>query len=218
MNFTITSFVLGDFLTNTYLLVWDKEALLVDPAVPSERVYRSIQEQSLDVRAIVNTHGHIDHIGGNTFFKERFPEAQLLVHENDLRYLDTPALNLSAEVSAPFLSPIPDGVLRGKEGVVITMGEKTIRFILTSGHTPGSTCLYCPEEEWLLSGDTLFAGSVGRVDLPGGSFVDLVASLGELFERFPDSTIVYPGHGPSTTMGREREGNFYYLEYVASRS
>lgn len=216
MTITVKQFVLGSFLTNCYLLELNGEALLLDPAVPSQEVREHIEREALSLRYILNTHGHIDHIGGNRFFKECFPQAQLLIHERDLLYLQNPSLNLSAEVSLPYTSPSPDLVLRGDgEHALVLLGEEEMVFLSTPGHTPGSMCLFLPRRQWLFSGDTLFAGSVGRVDLPGGSFRDLIASLGFIFGRVSDGTLVYPGHGPSTTIAREKRENFYYLEYVA---
>jgi len=216
MNLAVERFILGDFLTNCYLLSADHRALLIDPAVPSQEVKDKIEKEGLELLYILNTHGHIDHIGGNTFFKEHFPGARLIVHEQDLRYLQNPALNLSTELSAPYVSPSPDLVLRGPGEYTMTLLQEVV-FLSTPGHTPGSVCLFFPRMKWLFSGDTLFAGSVGRVDLPGGSFRDLIPSLTAIFARFPDDTLVYPGHGPETTIEREKRENFYYLEYVAAQ-
>ncbi|MGC8777080.1 MAG: MBL fold metallo-hydrolase [Candidatus Caldatribacteriaceae bacterium] len=217
MNMSLERFVLGAFLTNGYLLVAGEEAMLVDPATPSEEVKARIEREGLKLRYILNTHGHIDHIGGNAFFKACFPEARLIIHEKDLLYLQNPSLNLSLEVSTPYVSPSPDLVIRGGRESAMVFGPEEVLFLPTPGHTPGSLCLFLPRMGWLLSGDTLFAGSVGRVDLPGGSLQDLLASLAVIFARFPDDTLVYPGHGPETTIGDEKRENFYYLEYVATR-
>ncbi|MEN3186582.1 MAG: MBL fold metallo-hydrolase, partial [Atribacterota bacterium] len=205
------------FLTNTYLLVLGKEAILIDPAVPSQEICDTIKREGLYLRYIVNTHGHIDHIGGNTFFKECFPEARLLVHERDSLYLQNPSLNLSVELGKSFVSPSPDFLIRGLERYSMAIFGEEVVFVATPGHTPGSMSLFLPKRQWLFSGDTLFAGSVGRMDLPGGSFRDLVASLMLIFEQFSDETLVYPGHGPETTIGREKKENFYYLEYVEEK-
>ncbi|MEN3187345.1 MAG: MBL fold metallo-hydrolase [Atribacterota bacterium] len=217
MTILVQRFVLGAFLTNTYLLVLGKEAILIDPAVPSQEICDTIKREGLYLRYIVNTHGHIDHIGGNTFFKECFPEARLLVHERDSLYLQNPSLNLSVELGKSFVSPSPDFLIRGLERYSMAIFGEEVVFVATPGHTPGSMSLFLPKRQWLFSGDTLFAGSVGRMDLPGGSFRDLVASLMLIFEQFSDETLVYPGHGPETTIGREKKENFYYLEYVEEK-
>lgn len=216
MKLSFERFVLGDFATNCYLIHNGREAMLIDPASPSEHLKRWVEDHGLSVSFIVNTHGHIDHIGGNAFFKEAFPSAVLAIHDGDLVYLSRPDLNLSEEVSRPFLSPLPDLVFQGEEAR-LSFGGTRVDILATPGHTPGSICLFFPEEMWLFSGDTLFLGSVGRTDLPGGSFRDLVASLERIFSRFPDTVSVFPGHGPETSIGLERKTNAYYLMYVAQK-
>lgn len=216
MSLSLKRFVLGDFATNCYVIHDGREAILLDPACPSEELKRWVEEQGLSVSYIVNTHGHIDHIGGNTFFKEAFPSAVLAIHDGDLVYLARPDLNLSVEVSRPFISPLPDLVFQGEE-TRFSLGSREVEVLVTPGHTPGSICLFFPEEMWLFSGDTLFLGSVGRTDLPGGSFRDLVTSLERIFRRFSDAVSVFPGHGPETSIGLERKNNAYYLTYVAQK-
>jgi len=210
----IEHFVLGELSTNCYLVHDDSEALLIDPAIPSGEIKEKIERENLNLQYIINTHGHIDHIGGNAFFKEDFPQARLVIGERDLVYLTNPDLNLSRDFSSPFVSPLPDWVVRESNLCLDTPWER-LSFLLSPGHTPGSVCLFFPVENWLFSGDTLFAGSVGRTDLPGGSFRDLISSLEEIFDHFPDSTSVFPGHGPLTNLAREKKENFYYLQYLA---
>lgn len=216
MKLAFERFVLGDFATNCYVIHNGKEAILLDPASPSLELKKWIEAQGLSVAFIVNTHGHIDHIGGNAFFKEAFPSAVLAIHDGDLVYLSRPDLNLSEEVSRPFVSPLPDLLFQG-EATHFLFGNTQVEVIATPGHTPGSICLFFSETMWLFSGDTLFFGSVGRTDLPGGSFRELVASLERLFARFDDRVLVLPGHGPETTIGSERRSNAYYLMYVAQK-
>lgn len=216
MKLAFERFVLGDFATNCYVIHNGREAILLDPASPSLELKEWIEAQGLSVTFIVNTHGHIDHIGGNAFFKEAFPSAVLAIHDGDLVYLSRPDLNLSEEVSRPFVSPLPDLLFQG-ETAYFLFGDTRVEVIATPGHTPGSICLFFPETMWLFSGDTLFFGSVGRTDLPGGSFRELIASLERLFARFDDQVLVLPGHGPETTIGSERKSNAYYLMYVAQK-
>lgn len=218
MSIAMEKFILGDFLTNCYLLDNGEEALLIDPAVPSFEVKEHLERKDLSLSLVVNTHGHMDHIGGNTFFTQHFPSTKILIHEKDALYLQDPSLNLSAEVSLPYVSPPPEVIVRGEEEYTLKLLGEDVIFLPTPGHTPGSLCLYFPQEGYLLSGDTLFAGSVGRVDLPGGSFQKLLLSLEVIFKRFPNHILVYPGHGEETTIGREKETNFYYLEYIAEKS
>lgn len=216
MSLFVERFILGDLATNCYVIHNGQEALLLDPALGSEELRRWIEDQNLTVRYIVNTHGHIDHIGGNAFFKEAFPGALLAVHDADLLYLVRPDLNLSQEFSQAFVSPLPDLTFQGEDAWIV-LGDENVEVLQTPGHTPGSVCLFFPKKQWLFSGDTLFFGSVGRTDLPGGSFRDLVESLGKIFERFSDGVQVFPGHGPMTDIGTERKTNAYYLMYVAQR-
>lgn len=216
MKLSFERFVLGDFATNCYVIHNGREALILDPAVGSGDLQEWIEKKGLSVQYIVNTHGHIDHIGGNAFFKEAFPSAALAIHDYDLVYLARPDLNLSQEILRPFIAPLPDVVFQGDETHLL-LGHHVVEILLTPGHTPGSVCLFFPEEGWLFSGDTLFWGSVGRTDLPGGSFRDLVMGLERIFGRFPDSVQVFPGHGPFTNIGTERQTNAYYLMYVAPK-
>jgi len=214
MTVQLEHFILGEFATNCYLVHNDSDTVLIDPAVPSREIKEEIESRNLKLQYIINTHGHIDHIGGNAFFKEHFPQARLVIGERDLVYLINPDLNLSRDFFSPFVSPLPDWVVRENNLFLDTPWER-VSFLFTPGHTPGSVCLFFPGENWLFSGDTLFAGSVGRVDLPGGSFRDLLSSLEEIFNRFPDTTAVFPGHGPFTDLAREKKENFYYLQYLA---
>jgi len=214
MTLKLEHFVLGDLFTNCYLVHDNLEALLIDPAAPSQEIKEEIKARHLNLQYIINTHGHIDHIGGNAFFKESFPQARLVIGERDLVYLTNPDLNLSRDFSSPFVSPLPDWVVR-ENNLFLNISWERLSFLFTPGHTPGSMCLFFPVENWLFSGDTLFAGSVGRTDLPGGSFRDLISSLEEIFNRFPDSAFVFPGHGPFTSLAREKKENFYYLQYLA---
>ncbi len=205
-------YIMGDFQTNCYLLWRGTEAMIVDPPIPCPQVYESVHSHGLTVRYIINTHGHIDHIGGNAYCKEQFPTASLVVHERDLQYLTDATLNLSTEIGRPFISPDPERLIRVNEEEMEFDG-KMIRMYLTPGHTPGSMCLFLPEEEVLLAGDTLFASSVGRTDLPGGSFSDLVESLEKMNRLFSDNTRLLSGHGEESTMGHERKNNPFLLEY-----
>ncbi len=212
----IERYQVGDFQTNSYLVWRDKEAMIVDPPVPYPHLCEVIHSHGLTVRYIINTHGHIDHIGGNEYFKKQFPGALLVVHERDLQYLSNPALNLSVEVGRPFVSPDPEHLVRGDEEGLEFNG-RNIRVYHTPGHTPGSMCLYLPEEEMLLAGDTVFASSVGRTDLPGGSFPALIESLGKINRLFPDNTRLLCGHGEESTMAIERQNNPYFLEYIEKK-
>ena len=202
-----------------------REAIVIDPGDDAERILRVIERHHLKVAAIVVTHTHIDHVIGLRRVHDA-TSAPVYVHTEDLglyRLLDQQAAWLGWKV--PEQAQIDQLV---REGDIIRWGAYELRVLHTPGHTPGSICLYMPSDlpassaksaqekgarpvhrgtGKLFAGDTLFAGSIGRTDLWGGSFAEIIRSLkGKLLE-LPDDTIVYPGHGESTTIGRERDSN-----------
>jgi hydroxyacylglutathione hydrolase len=188
------------------------EALVIDPGDEVTRITDLLARHKLTVKAIVSTHAHIDHVGGLSKLHQ-LTGAPVLMHQEDL------PLYQSMEVQAAFLGvPAPeltsiDNLL--KEGDTLRWGDYQARIIHTPGHTPGSVCLYVPQEAGgvtlvapqLLAGDTLFAGSIGRTDLWGGSMPQIMDSLRSKLLQLPDATIVYPGHGPATTIAKERHTN-----------
>lgn len=198
--------VVGIFEVNCYIL-WDekdKEAIVVDPGEEGERIIEVIRKDSLKIRSIVNTHTHIDHIGANDFLREK-TEAPLLAHSADVFLLQNAELNLSTLTGKDRSFGLPDRVL--EEGDEIRVGGFSLRILHTAGHTPGSICLYGDNK--LFSGDTLFAGGIGRTDLAGGNLKELQKSIKDKILTLPDEVVVYPGHGPSTTVGKERRCNFF---------
>ena len=181
------------------------EVIAIDPGGDADLILRLIESEGLTVTAIVNTHGHGDHIGANADLKARF-DCPIMIHVADADFLTDPMLNLSGcfgEETA--LSPAADRLLQ--DGDEIEVGPVTFRVIHTPGHTPGGICLYTDGR--LFAGDTLFAGSVGRTDFPGGSMDHLITGIREKLLVLPDDTIVYPGHGPTTTIGDEKIVNPY---------
>ncbi len=198
--------VVGIFEANCYIL-WDekdKEAIVIDPGGEGEKIVEVIREDSLKIRSIVNTHIHIDHIEANDFLRER-TEAPLLVHSADVFLLQNAELNLSALMGKDRSFGPPDRVL--EEGDEIRVGGFSLKILHTPGHTAGSVCL-CGDGK-LFSGDTLFAGGIGRTDLVGGSLRELQESIKDKILTLPDEMVVYPGHGPSTTVGKERRCNVF---------
>jgi glyoxylase-like metal-dependent hydrolase (beta-lactamase superfamily II) len=197
--------VLGDAET--------KEALVLDPGDEVERVLEILARHDLKVKAIVSTHSHIDHVGGLKKLHDA-TQAPVLMHGSDLelyRALDMQAAWIG--MRAPEQANV-DALL--KEGDVVRWGKFAANVIHTPGHTPGSICLHLPQPNSpvaalapgdLFAGDTLFAGSIGRTDLWGGSFEQIMESLRGKLLALPDETIVHPGHGPTTTIGEERESN-----------
>lgn len=198
--------VVGIFEANCYIL-WDekdKEAIIVDPGEEGERIIEIIRKDWLKIKSIVNTHTHIDHIGANDFLVER-TGAPLLVHSADVSLLQNAELNLSALTGKDRSFSLPARVL--EEGDEIRVGNFSLRVLHTPGHTPGSICLYGDNK--LFSGDTLFAGGIGRTDLAGGNAKELQKSIKEKILTLPDEVVVYPGHGPSTVVDKERRCNSF---------
>jgi len=185
-----------------------REAMVVDPGDDIDRILAILQRHQLTVRHIVITHGHIDHIGGAMKLKAA-TGAPILMHEGDLEQL--PMLELQAAwigVAPPPATQL-DALLN--DAAKVRVGALEATAIHTPGHTQGSSCLYFPARKKLIAGDTLFAGSVGRTDLPGGDFHKLLDSLHSRLLALPDDTLVIPGHGPATTIGAERETNPFLL-------
>ncbi|HEY2351177.1 MAG TPA: MBL fold metallo-hydrolase [Candidatus Acidoferrum sp.] len=189
-----------------------REALVIDPGDEVNRILDLIGRHKLNVQAIVSTHAHIDHVGGLSKL-HRYTGAPVLMHREDLplyQAMDMQAAFLG--IAAPEITDV-DHLLA--EGDKLHWGACEAQVMHTPGHTPGSVCLYVPKEAGtvtlaapqLFAGDTLFAGSIGRTDLWGGSMEQIMESLREKLLQLPDSTIVYPGHGPVTTIGNERYSN-----------
>ncbi len=200
--------VVGPLGVNCVLLGCEAtgQGVVVDPGGDVEQIMAVVQQRELTVTAIINTHGHFDHVGGNRCLKEA-TGAELLIHR-----ADEPLLGRVADVARMYgmrgeNSPAPDRYL--EDGLVIPFGRHTLQVIHTPGHTPGGCCLYLQEEKRLLSGDTLFADGVGRTDLPGGSYEQLTTSIRTRLFPLPDDLEVWPGHGPATTIGHEKRHNPY---------
>lgn len=196
----IKSFVFGPFGTNTYVVNNGQQVLLVDPACSNpyeeqvlERYISSLQPSVVSIQ-IIATHGHLDHLWGAKWATEQW-HTPVLMHEADI-----PMAQAMQQQYDLF------GIHRTAEAFPmerIQNSEFSFQIIHTPGHTPGSICLYWPEEKVLLSGDTLFQMGYGRTDLPGGNMGQLIESLEHLF-TLPADTLVYPGHGAETTIGEER--------------
>jgi glyoxylase-like metal-dependent hydrolase (beta-lactamase superfamily II) len=205
---TVKSFTFNPFMTNCYVCHDAGEAVLVDPsaATPGEQeaVVAYVEEQGLTLKHLLLTHAHIDHIFGCAFFARRFG-LSFRMHREDLPLLaraEDQAALFGVEIEPP--PPVTDFLA---EGDTITFGERTWRVLHTPGHSPGSVCFHDAGAGAVLSGDVLFQGSIGRTDLWRGSLPELMASIFRKLVPLGDETVVYPGHGPPTTIGRERRTN-----------
>ncbi|MEA1928881.1 MAG: MBL fold metallo-hydrolase [Candidatus Auribacterota bacterium] len=205
----IKKLVVGPLQANCYV-VWDKDggmAAVIDPGGDQEEIISVVEEHNLKPVALINTHGHIDHIAANRAIKEWY-DIPLMIHAEDAASLTDSNLNLSALGFGRLDSPPPDRKL--EDGDEISVGEVILKVISTPGHSPGGICLLIPrpdQPDVIITGDTLFAGGVGRTDFPGGSWSRLMASIRDRLLTFPDETIILPGHGPQSTIGEERDSN-----------
>lgn len=194
----------GGLATNCYI-VWcekTKQAAVIDPGGDAPAILAIVRENGLTVKAIINTHGHADHIGAVNAIRQA-TGAPLLIHAADADLLTSSFRNLSTYIGPGITCAPADQLL--KEGDTVTFGTVSLTVIETPGHTPGGICL--KGDGVLFSGDTLFAESIGRTDFPGGSYSQLIINIKEKLMLLPDDCKVYPGHGPDTTIGWERKMN-----------
>jgi len=175
------------------------EAAVIDPGGDGERILHVAEKAGVRIRKVINTHGHFDHIGANQHIVE-MTDAELLIHADDLPLLQKASDHAKVYGLSVAASPEPDRLL--DQGDAFQVGALDFNVFHVPGHSPGSICLLA--EGHLFVGDVLFSGSIGRTDLPGGDFESLVKGVRERLFALPDETIVHPGHGPDTTIGRER--------------
>jgi len=207
----IEHLTLGAYETNCYVLRESETArdcLVIDPGLDAGRLIDLLEESRLNPVAVVLTHGHIDHIAGVVALHSTFPDATVYIHELDAEMLREPRANLSAMSGMAFSAAPPDVSLQ--DGNVIEQAGVTLLVLHTPGHTPGGICLFCQAEGAAFVGDTLFAGSIGRTDFPGGSMRQLLSSVKDRLFTLPDETKVYPGHGPATTIAHEKKYNPFF--------
>jgi hydroxyacylglutathione hydrolase len=191
----IRTITVGPLSTNCYLFIDDKsqEGMIIDPGDDAQKIIEALKTSFLRIRYIINTHTHTDHIGADAEIK-KFTGAEIMVHNQDAR-----VLNMMLSISA-------DKFLADQDKIKV--GDLVLKVLHTPGHTPGGICLV--GENFIFSGDTLFAGTVGRWDLPGGSEKTLRESIKAQLVPLNDDMIVYPGHGPTTTIGKERKDNQFF--------
>jgi len=195
--------VAGPFATNCYIVGSEEnnEGMIIDPGDEAGQILKSVKDLGRNIKVIVLTHGHLDHIGALEEVKEA-TGAEIAIHTDDAYFLQKRPLQAAFGFSYPDTPP-PDRLLNG--GDSIDIGDISFLVIHTPGHSPGSICLL--GKGVVFSGDTLFNYGIGRTDFPGGSYNQLMNSIHTRLMILPDDIIVYPGHGPDTTIGTERRGN-----------
>lgn len=198
--------VVGEYGVNCYL-AWDEVSgtgFIVDPGAEADRISSVIREIGFRPAGIVLTHGHMDHIGGVRELMELW-SVPLYAGRDEVPMLIDASVNMSAMTGKPLTTPEPDFLLDDEQPFRI--GSIEMRALATPGHSPGGICLLVETEGLLFCGDCLFAGSIGRTDLPGCSTARLMQSIEEKILRLPDNIICLPGHGPRTTVGAEKINN-----------
>lgn len=202
----VQKFTLQILQANCYVVIDDMtgKGIVIDPGDDSESLTEFIQRRGIEISAILNTHGHIDHIGGNVGLKN-FTGAPLMIHQLDEIYLKDSFLNGAAFFGFRFQPHTSDQMLQ--DGDLLQFGNLKIKVLHTPGHSPGSVCFLMNHS--IFTGDFVFRQGIGRWDLPGGSKDDLFKSVQEVFCNLPDDLTVYPGHGEQTTVGFEKEHNPY---------
>lgn len=213
----LETFVLTPFQQNTRVVACDRtrEALCIDPGEPSDELDAYIRENELDLKIIALTHGHLDHIGGTSALKREFPGAEILLHEGDNDYYyGLPRQPLMMGVAPEQLAGLgmdyeePPKLTRSfRHGEILEVGDLRFSVRHCPGHTAGHVVLALESEKAVFTGDCLFSGTIGRTDLPGGDYTQLIASIREHVLSLGDDFTVYCGHGPETTIGRERLSN-----------
>lgn len=194
----------GPIMANCFIVGCEetKQAVVIDPGDDADRILMALAKAELKVKYLINTHGHFDHVGANKRMKD-VTAAQIAIHPDDEPML----LDLSSHAAMFGLGAenSPPADIHLKESDTITFGNITFKVIHTPGHSPGGICLYTPGH--LFVGDTLFMGSIGRTDLPGGNYDTLISSIKTKLLNLDESTVVYPGHGPETTIANEKRMN-----------
>jgi len=205
----IDTMVLGDFQTNCYCVRQNEDTadcLIIDPGLGTERLVQMLEEKGFAPVDVVLTHGHADHIAGVETIREYWPNVRVAIHKDDAEMLTQPAQNLSM-MAGVMVQVRPAEVLLDADTMYYQAAGMQFNVLHTPGHSPGSICLYVADENTIFVGDTLFAGSVGRTDFPGGSHEQLIEMIRQKLLILPEKTTVYTGHGPATTIANEKKFN-----------
>ncbi len=207
MRLQIQTIVSMPFAENTYVAWQDGRAdcVVIDPGTEPGAILEFLRDRGLTPAAILNTHGHADHIAGNAALKAAYPEAPLVIGAGDEPLLSDPDLNVSRPFGFEIVSPPADKLVR--EGDTLLFAELTLDIREIPGHSPGHIVYVVRDAGLVFGGDVLFRGSIGRTDFPGGSFETLAAGIRAKLYTMPDETVIYPGHGPVTKVGHEKRTN-----------
>jgi len=210
----------GDFAENGYLVVCGENGpgIVIDPGAASSSMVQLLRDENISVDAIILTHAHLDHVEGVPAIREIAPEAPIFLHNDDLGLYHAVEMQARA-FNLPLIGPLPDPTDSMAHGDVLTFGDCRFQIRHAPGHAPGHVMLYVEEEEVAFVGDVIFLGAIGRADLPGGDFHQLMESIRREFLSLPDKTRVLSGHGPETTVGWERTTNpFLVGQYGGERA
>ncbi|MDO8302948.1 MAG: MBL fold metallo-hydrolase [Sedimentisphaerales bacterium] len=206
----IDTLVLGLYENNCYVLRTDekhKDCLIIDTGLDGQPLIEFLQEHELVPEAILLTHGHVDHIAAIDELKRIWPKMKVCIHKDDAQMLSNPKTNMSALAGVSFKTR-PADILLDDDATVLYAGI-SLDVLHTPGHTPGGACFYSSGSGVVFVGDTVFAGGVGRTDFPYGNGEQLIAGIKEKLLTLPETTRVYPGHGPATTLRNEKKHNPY---------
>jgi len=212
----VESFPLGPFQMNSHVVYDDqtREAVLFDTGRDPQPVLDFIQANGLDLKLLLYTHAHLDHVEGHAAIRAKYPQIPCYIHAEEQFWID----GLATQAQMFHMpEPAPPQITRFiDEGERFTLDAFEIEVFHTPGHTPGGICYFIPQGPVLMAGDTIFYGSIGRTDFPRGDYDTLMASITQKVLTRPDETRIYSGHGPVTTVSRERAENPFLQSYTAS--
>jgi hydroxyacylglutathione hydrolase len=212
MKLEIQTIVSMPFAENCYVarLPGRSDAVVIDPGTEPDAILEFLRDRDLTPAAVLNTHGHADHIAGNADLKAAYPDAPLVIGKGDARLLTDPDLNVSRSFGFDVVSPPADRLVG--EGDTVSFAGLTLDIREIPGHSPGHIVYVVRDAGVVFGGDVLFRGSIGRTDFPGGSFETLAAGIRGKLYTMSDDTVVYPGHGPVTRVGHEKRTNPFVAE------